>query len=96
MDADILLKVGLLVTTISMAILGYIAGVLKVLHSKTEKVEKDLSDHKVTVARDYLPRLELVAFEARIEHRFDKLENWLGRRFDMVLGRDANDGTKNQ
>lgn len=96
MDADILLKVGLLVATISLAVIGYIAGVLKMLHSKTESVAKDLSEHKVTVARDYLPRLEMVAFEARMERRFDKLESWLGRRFDMVLGRAATDDTQNQ
>lgn len=96
MDADILLKVGLLIATISLAVIGYIAGVLKMLHSKTEGVAKDLSEHKVTVARDYLPRLEMVAFEARMERRFDKLETWLGRRFDMVLGRSPSDESKNQ
>lgn len=81
-----------------LAIVGYVVGVLKMLHMKNEKNSSDLTAHKVEVARDYVPRIEMVRLEQRIEQRFDKVEQrfdkmevWMGRRFDVMMGRAAED-----
>lgn len=98
MDLDHAIQYGM---AIILAALGYIAGVLKMLHSKNEIIAKDLTSHKVEVARDYVPRVEMQRLEQRIEGRFDKIEGrfdkmeiWIGRRFDMVMGRHIEEKTE--
>lgn len=98
MDADILLKLAGLVVTLCIAIVGYIMGSLKAVNARTEATSKALGDHRVEIAAHYVPRAELAsaltniraeskADTDRLEKRFDKMESWMGRRFDMIMGR---------
>ena len=73
---------------LALGVLGYIAGVLKVLYTKSEKISNDLAAHRVEVAEKYLPRVELKALEDRLDKRFDRMEQWIGRRFDSIMNRD--------
>ena len=65
------------------------------LHVKSEQTSKELKEHRVEVAEKYLPRHELVtiklemkALEDRLDKRFDRMEQWMGRRFDVIMDRD--------
>lgn len=73
---------------VALCALGYVAGVLKVLYNKSEKISEDLAAHRVEVAEKYLPRVELKALEDRLDKRFDRMEQWIGRRFDSIMNRD--------
>lgn len=88
--------------TLGIALLSIAAGVLgfalKALYSKTESNESKINAHQLDVAANFVPRTELAnalvsvradgkALEDRLEKRFDKMEDWMGRRFDELLGR---------
>lgn len=96
-ELEQILQAGL---AILLAVVGYIVGVLKMLHMKNEKVSNDLTAHKVEVARDYVPRKDFTELRVELNHRFDKFEQsfkdtikeqnqWMGRRFDAMMGRQA-------
>ena len=98
MDGELVFKVAMLASTILLAALGYIVGVLKMLHTKSDSTVRDLAAHRIEMARDYVQRSEMNQVVQNLEHRFDKIdqrfdkmEQWIGRRFDMVLGRPASD-----
>lgn len=57
--------------------------------AKFDKQDDALNDHKIMIARDYLPRAEMAAVMTNIDKRLDKMEQWIGRRFDMIMGRPA-------
>lgn len=95
MEWDIVFKLAMLTVPILLAIMGYIVGVLKMLHHKNEVTASEISNHRVEVAEKYLPRNELVtirlemkSLEDRLDKRFDRMEQWMGRRFDAVMGHD--------
>jgi uncharacterized protein HemX len=98
MDGELIFKVAVLSCTILLAALGYIVGVLKMIHNKSDTTVRDLAAHRVEMARDYVQRSEMNQVVQNLEHRFDKIdqrfdkmEQWIGRRFDMVLGRSPSD-----
>ena len=94
MEWETLLKI---IEPVVLGVLGYIAGVLKMLHNKSEAISTELKAHRVEVAEKYLPRHELVtlkmemkALEDRLDKRFDRMEHWMGRRFDVIMEREDN------
>lgn len=84
---------------VGLAIVGYLVMALKALNATNKEIAMALSDYKLEVAEKYVLRTEMAAFrqemrsmEERLDKRFDKMEEWMGRRFDMVLGRIPSDG----
>jgi hypothetical protein len=85
MDANIIVEVVLAVVSMVLVTMGVL---LKIIYDKGEDNERAINDHKLTVARDYLPRIEMTAVINAIDKRIDKMEHWLGRRFDSLLHRE--------
>lgn len=87
---------------VMLAALGYAVGAVKNTNTKIDRVDSAFSSYKVEVARDYVQRAEMNSLrleirqeikstEDRLEKRFDKMEQWMGRRFDMMMGRIPSD-----
>ena len=93
MDDHNLTMLALAVVTAGGTILGF---ALRTLYYRSEQQEKDLNVHKIEAAGQFVKRDELAvtittlraegkALEDRLEKRFDKLESWMGRRFDVLM-----------
>lgn len=72
--------------------IGYLVGAFRSLSRANQTMTADLAAHRVEVAKDYVPRKDMALLEERLERRFDKMEDWMGRRFDMLLNRPGSGG----
>lgn len=86
-------------TTILAGGFGYLVSAFRSTDRKIGDVAKDLNSHKIEVARDYVPRKDFSELQQNMDRRFDKFEQnlkesikeqnqWLGRHFDALLGKD--------
>lgn len=98
MDAEVVKIILMGGVPVGLAIVGYLVMALKALNAANKTIADSLAGYKLHVAEKYVPRDELAtalvviraegkAAEDRLEKRFDKMESWMGRRFDMLLGR---------
>lgn len=83
MDATIITEVAIAAISLVLAVMGFI---LVLLYNNNKSTEDALNDHKVLVARDYVPRTEMKNITDAIDRRMDKMESWIGRRFDALMG----------
>jgi len=77
---------------VAIAVVGIVSGglgfALRALYSKTSDNEKEINNHKIIVARDYITRNEITSITSQLDKRFDKFESWVGSKFDRLLEKD--------
>lgn len=80
------IAISLFVLGLGSAVMGF---ALRTLYTESKDNKKELTEHKLHVAKEYPTRSELNAIVLMVDKRMDKMERWIGRRFDEVLARKS-------
>ena len=71
--------------TASIAAVGGAYGVIQALHRRVTHVDTRLDRIELSLARDYIPRSEFVATQAKLEEHMIRIEEKLDRLVDRSL-----------
>ena len=68
--------------TASVAVVGGVYGVIQALHRRVTSVDTRLDRIELCLARDYVPRSEFVASQAKLEEHMVRIEEKLDRMLE--------------
>ena len=71
--------------TASVAVIGGGYGIVQTLHRRVTNVDTRLDRIELSLARDYVPRSEFVASQAKLEEHMIRIEEKLDRLVDRSL-----------